>query len=712
MKEPPEPPNHLRVLAEIERSLPVLSWRIDEVPIWPLVRILAGYHLRQPQFQPQQQHVLPQSATGSQALQEACRKQADYLFLSFSGFRPRADCCEDRHLEGLLRYLAERGRSYLFLELLNSSVPTLRGGAHDLTIPPAWIPRRKSPSKAELLECLHTLPDYPAVLLQLGRLPQLPPDPADTLAAQLNQVLSCRTLFRAVLLGCQPKAAFCTCYYAPEGLALMLACQERGVPGVDVQHGVRGLDHPAYAHWQAQPPGGYPLLPRLFWVWQPGDAALIEQWAGPGRTLAAGPGWLLGAAPAKMRHARGKKRILITLQPATPLPPWFPAWFSKARQKYTVLLRPHPRMAELELRQLAQSLSLPVEEIRRMGGDLWPVLAQADLHLTSCSSTVLEAQAAGLPSLALERRAAAMFPAQLASGWLQICLDEVSLDAAIAHSLRSKPPNDASFYHSQPEQILAALPEAVPPEAKDDALAVWLALALPLQWDLQRVPNFLKEPQQRLLRHFAQLPALLLAGEGESQAGELLAWLSTHAGPDDGQPLLPAMARLLKPHPEALARWGERTWQLLYRLLASLPPCESSWLEALLQAPRMRLLALGETNWQCCYLKGRAAKRAMRLPLAHRCLSRAMALLGEGRELQVEWLRSLTYHLAVCRFALGHEARTAFMACHPETHGRARSYLACMTAKKRKSLPRSGKRTVRLAPPRVRLLIPWFRLPR
>lgn len=711
MTLPPEPA-HLRVLAEIERSLPVVSWRIDEVPIWPLLRILLGYHLRQPLFQRQPQHVTPPTEGQAQALQQACLKQADYLFLSFSGFRPSADRCQDRHLEGLLEHLKETGRSFLFLELLNSTVSTLREEAHELTIAPTWIPRQTSAPLPDLKERLRRLPEYPMVQQQLAQLPQLPPDPAETLAAQLDQVLSCRTLFRLILRGCQPKAAFCTCYYAPEGLALMLACQEQGVPSVDVQHGVRGLDHPAYAHWHVQPPGGYPLLPRLFWVWQPGDAALIEHWAGPGRTLAAGPGWLLGGKPPQLRQGPGKKRILITLQPATPLPPWFPAWLAGAGRHYQLLLRPHPRMAEEELQALAQTLSLPVEELERGCGDLWTVLAQADLHLTSCSSTVLEAQAAGLPSLALEPKAAAMFPAQMESGWLRLCPDRSSLDAAIAQALGSNPPPVASFTPSQPEQILAALPAAAPADTRGDALAEWLALALPLQWDLQRVPNFLKEPQQRLMRHFALLPELLQAGEGERETSELLAWLSSHAGPGDGHPPLPAIARLLKTHPETLACWGEHTWRLLYRLLASLPPCESSWLEALLQAPRMRLLALEESNWQCCYLKGRAAKRAMRFPLAHRCLSRAMALLGEGRELQVDWRRSLTYHLAVCRFALGLEARTSFMACRPESHGRARAYLASLTARQRKSLPRSAKRTVSLVPPRLKVRAAWFRLPR
>lgn len=711
MKLPPEPA-HLRVLAEIERSLPVVSWRIDEVPIWPLMRILLGYHLRQPLFQPQPQHATPPSASHAQALQQACLKQADYLFLSFSGFRPSADCCEDRHLEGLLEHLKETGRSFLFLELLNSTVSTLREEAHELTIAPSWIPRQTSAPLPDLKERLRRLPDYPMVLRQLAQLPQLPPDPAETLAAQLDQVLSCRTLFRPILRGCKPKAAFCTCYYAPEGLALMLACQERGVPSVDVQHGVRGLDHPAYAHWHLQPPGGYPLLPRLFWVWDASDAARIEQWSGPGRTLTAGPGWLLGSKPPQLRQGQGKKRILITLQPATPLPPWFPAWFAEAGRHYELLLRPHPRMAEEELRPLAQSLSLPVEELKHGCGVLWTVLAQADLHLTSCSSTVMEAQAAGLPSLALEPKAAAMFPAQMESGWLRLCPDRSSLDAAIAQALGSNPPPVASFTPSQGAQILAALPTVTPEGTRGDALAEWLALALPLQWDLQRVPSFLNELQQRLLGHLVQLPALLQAGEGERQAGELLEWLSSESRPGEGQGMLPTVARLLRPHPETFSRWGEHTWRILRRLLTCLPPGEGTLLPALLQAPRMHLLALEETNWQCCYLKGRAAKGAMRFPLANRCLSRAMALLGEGRDPQHEWRRSLTYHLAVCRFALGLEARDTFTSCHAESHARARAYLASLTAEQKKSLPRSAKRTVRLVPPRLKVCAPWFRLPR
>jgi hypothetical protein len=61
--------------------------------------------------------------------------------------------------------------------------------------------------------------------------------------------------------------------------AFCLACAELGLPRVEVQHGVQGPLHAAYAPWRTVPAGGYPTRPSQFWCWSEANARGLNEWA-------------------------------------------------------------------------------------------------------------------------------------------------------------------------------------------------------------------------------------------------------------------------------------------------------------------------------------------------------------------------------------------------------------------------------------------------
>jgi hypothetical protein len=89
--------------------------------------------------------------------------------------------------------------------------------------------------------------------------------------------------------------AFVNTYYSLEGQAFVQAARRLGMSTVDVQHGIQGEHHAAYARWLQVPAGGYSTLPDEFWVWDDTEAQAIGRWnAGLGthRARITGNPWL------------------------------------------------------------------------------------------------------------------------------------------------------------------------------------------------------------------------------------------------------------------------------------------------------------------------------------------------------------------------------------------------------------------------------------
>jgi hypothetical protein len=284
--------------------------------------------------------------------------------------------------------------------------------------------------------------------------------------------------YRRRLTKTKPRLAFLVSYYSLEGMAFVRACRELGIPVVDLQHGVQGEWHPAYAAWPH--PGlckCHMLLPDAFWVWSAWKAAVIERWSGGSGhfPVVGGNPWLgvrstdseLPGASTAMTTARdlhtraeGRPVVLVTLQfglvPDEQLEPLVKL-LEDAGGRLMFWARLHPAMLERreEIRRRPQAAGRPFELDACSDLPLLPLLTQSDAHLTHSSSTVIEAAQRGLRSLITSAYGVELYTPLVEQGLAMLETGNVpqltrTLDSLLANGDRS-----ATLDHAASEQSAA-----------------------------------------------------------------------------------------------------------------------------------------------------------------------------------------------------------------------------------------------------------------
>ena len=241
-------------------------------------------------------------------------------------------------------------------------------------------------------------------------------------------------------------------YYSPTGMAFVLACRQRGIPVVDIQHGVAGDLHFAYGRWGRVPPQGFRLLPTHFWCWQRTDADDVNRWAADcgQRVILGGNPWLQEwngdesrwvretdqAILSIKRHHPNAVHALVTLQSriGNDQTPHTLAMLRQAGSGVFWWIRLHPAQLA-ERHRIARHLgTLPAEVDQATDLPLPALLRQMDVHVTHSSSSVLEAAAMGIPSIVTSTYGAELYEAQIRNG-MAVHLDGRTL-AEYIHELQ------------------------------------------------------------------------------------------------------------------------------------------------------------------------------------------------------------------------------------------------------------------------------------
>lgn len=235
------------------------------------------------------------------------------------------------------------------------------------------------------------------------------------------------------------RLAFMVGYYSVEGMGFVLACRACGIQVVDIQHGVQGELHPAYARWPAPAQTGlHPLLPDRFWVWSDWERDVVARWA-DGTAHAAlvggnpwldvwrdGQGWpgvaaAVAAARTLRQQAQGRPVVLVTLQyglaDCEQLDPLV-ALLRAQRSRFVYWVRLHPLMLErreaVRARLAVDGCTVELDACTDL--PLQAVLPQADVHLTHSSSTAIEAAQFGLRTVLTSDYGAELFTPLIEAG--------------------------------------------------------------------------------------------------------------------------------------------------------------------------------------------------------------------------------------------------------------------------------------------------------
>jgi len=244
----------------------------------------------------------------------------------------------------------------------------------------------------------------------LPRVQQFLPDikvAIEQLRGELEFFFHQRDLYVEILKKYQPKIVFFVgfdYYYA-----LVLAAKSLGIKTVDLQHGVQAGWSPVYNNWQALPVAGYGMLPDYFWVWGGYDEAKIkENFPVPGvQPIIGGFPWLErqkgffsddGNALEKFKRKNENDPLvgLITLQDQTEFPLLFSEIITMTAGKMRWIIKRHPKHLNINLKMVSGK-----SHHGKFFDDLSFVvlLKVVDIHLTECSTSVIDADYFGIPSV-------------------------------------------------------------------------------------------------------------------------------------------------------------------------------------------------------------------------------------------------------------------------------------------------------------------------
>lgn len=451
----------LQWLRTIELELPVTSWRVRGIRVWPMIRLSlssstfgagsprhglgAAWHRRLGNVAGGVS-AWARAYFGDYAANRRPTEPADAVFLSYStGRRPLIGGRRyDLRAGPFVELLSDLGARSLVWELSPFGDYNTPRHTASFFLQPRLVALRAACQAMPLGEDRIELEGYPEFLGRV-RAAGLTFAHADLMRVRRDALFLRRLAdrFKRWLERSSPRLGFVANTSLPEQ-AFCLACRELGIVSVELQHGVQGELHPSYGSWFSVPPDGWETRARVFWSWDRQSADAINRWASlaPGRHIAlvGGDPWRdmwLGEASDSARASRelverrkqaagGEHHILVTLSSQGPVIP--------EAVLETVRASPPGWHYWFRLHQVDQAARWAAAErlLDSIGGDrgllefateapLHALLASLDCHLTvSLSTVVTEAAAHGLPSVACAPEAVDFFRRELDAGLLEV----------------------------------------------------------------------------------------------------------------------------------------------------------------------------------------------------------------------------------------------------------------------------------------------------
>jgi hypothetical protein len=469
------------LINEIEEMFPVDTWVVDDIHVWPLIRIPLAMNLYE-LSSPSGAKVISKNVLSSR-LKQIPSYLAGWLrqYLSsvsdLSGNQKQisdADVFFFNHTT--CRFLLNNAWYDVFCGPLQEELDDLDLTSTIFEFAPRYeyrIPRYQKSSYIQngvdaikIIGKLISTPNLPYCLnkyseacdfilrksgIKISTIPQL--------LKQTYRIKRLALFWKRKLRVVHPQIVFMVTYYGDLGMALNLACFWLDIPSVDIQHGVQGDYHVAYGRWLNVPNTGYELLPNIFWCWSEDEKNAIEQWntscPDRHRVVIGGNPWLNmwkddnnnivkqydQMLYEQMHNMEGQINILYTLQPGYDPPEWFLDYIISAPPTWKWWVRLHPGMS-LEKKRIKDLFSqchparIDIDNATIM--PLPSLLRHVSLHITQFSTTVIEAAEFGVPSIILDKDGVLSYRKLIESGHAKYAMDVKSLVESMEYYIINK----------------------------------------------------------------------------------------------------------------------------------------------------------------------------------------------------------------------------------------------------------------------------------
>lgn len=432
------------IINSIEESFPVDKWVINKIHIWPIIRInlfasLSYTYVVDYAIHPNRKYfadVIHRGFRISSAFfkfiiahlldhkKNMKMKKCDVVFLSDGISLSKVNnYWFERFCDPLVEYFNKKDiSSFVMTASNNYFIP--RFNPSKFVQPFFYLYGLMSKGFSQVINAEgEQLPDFSLFcdFLEL-KYPDIERITLKTAREEVAKIRMVADFFKRILKKTNPKVGFVVSYYGIEGLAFDLACREFGIPAVDIQHGFEGDLHLAYCRWHKVPDSGYELLPSFFWCWSDFEVSVIKKSLGSfsrfHMPILGGNLWLSQWLNGDLCIIKSYDKIITEFK--EPYKHGKHILFTQSmgiRNRYFINIleviknspstwfwwvRIHPCELKIkpELKRLLRENAISNYDIdlaTRL--PLYALLRHVDVHVTTLSATVLEAESFGVPSV-------------------------------------------------------------------------------------------------------------------------------------------------------------------------------------------------------------------------------------------------------------------------------------------------------------------------
>ena len=447
----------IKIINDIERKFNVDNWIIDDLHVWPLIRIDLMFNLYYTKLPALQNEVdtYYKIKNAANILKGTLKylyssiidyknndklSKVDVLFISDTDSRVLIDKkWYNRHCRPFIDYFnnkdiktisLEKSHRYLIPRSYKSIYIQLR---LDYELMKSMFIVNKKIKKIKL-------EDYDKFLKYLNdKKLNIPIPDINRLKIIVLAVNSYSNYFTQILNITKPAIGFTVSYHNPVCMAFNLSCRRFGIPSIDIQHGVQGDYNAGYGRWLRVPVAGYELLPSIFWCWSKDEADSIEKWSkkvqASHKAIVGGnlflDLWRVSGSKLAKKHDREflkinnavnkYKNILVTLSADDNIKfinDIVPV-MNELKNDYKWWIRLHPCSMQKkdEINKiLIDSKLINFDIDNATDFPLYALLRHMDLHITQSSAAVFEAESFGVPSIVTSYDAKSYFSKQILKG--------------------------------------------------------------------------------------------------------------------------------------------------------------------------------------------------------------------------------------------------------------------------------------------------------
>lgn len=454
-------------IVEIERKFPVDRWLIDDVHVWPLVRLTIGNFLLEKYYFHKGNSIRPTKEKNTSRLKQVYKTikdvcslycfdyehndklgYADVLMLTYNVSRnqiiPKSGNWYNVVSEPIEDILKLNGITVKNIEYTHHSFDMKLPRSNDTIL----ISNKLLACKVKHFFKKKILRNYCSFEYKLEKY--------SILLEYLNKNnVSCEGLSITVLKDTIGLIKELSKYYlsiikrtgvkwvivpdwrTENSYALALAANTCNIPVLEIQHGFYGSDSFTHSRWECIPIEGYEIMPTHYWCWTDASATSINNSKNHGYAIEGFPQvelfWhtkenstiKLYEDIFKKYFPTNKKIILVSLQnifPENAYPEWLIKIIRDTEEQYFWILRKHISIEESGQDKLCEKLS-HFENVECGDGAQLPlilILQHTCVNVTLSSSVVVEAMMEGVPSIVLDDGGAVLYKEQIKDGIVRV----------------------------------------------------------------------------------------------------------------------------------------------------------------------------------------------------------------------------------------------------------------------------------------------------